>query len=405
MKLLNVAKAALYGIFLHYYCYYTLRGSFIPMGTVGLLAIALVCVAMDVYRQRQVYIGTEIRCWLLYGVLAAATTFLITMNLGFLGDIFKYVQRLMIIMMVTYICEREGSARFGLRLMAVTAVACAISVMLVTDDIRLKLSISTEANLSANDVGAYMAFGCFCMLYAWGKKGQPSLVLSLLKAAGVICCLIVIFLAGSRKSLFAVLIMIALFLVLCLRDYSRSVNWRMILVVAVVGVCAYLVVTEFLLQYAEQTNLYTRLLGRGAEAAAESDDLRVELLVDALKDFVNHPLLGLGFNKYVDYHGNYTHSTYMEPLACSGLLGLLYLYPYYSMVKKQLTLIRRSTPGSLMRIKQKEMLIYLCMALFVAVGIPYMYKDIPCILLGTVIASQAISFRQLSETGTLSPDF
>ena len=40
MKLLGVAKAALYGIFLNYYCYYVLQGSFIPYGTVLFFAAA-----------------------------------------------------------------------------------------------------------------------------------------------------------------------------------------------------------------------------------------------------------------------------------------------------------------------------------------------------------------------------
>lgn len=99
------------------------------------------------------------------------------------------------------------------------------------------------------------------------------------------------------------------------------------------------------------------------------------------------------------------HSTYVEPLACSGMIGLLYLYPYYLMVKKQIILILRNRKGTLQRLKQKEIFVYLCMFLFVGIGIPYMYKDIPCILLGTFIASQAISFEELRKTGCTSVEY
>ena len=75
------------------------------------------------------------------------------------------------------------------------------------------------------------------------------------------------------------------------------------------------------------------------------------------------------------------------------------------MVKKQIYLIRRNKIGSAARLKQKEIFVYLCMALFVAVGIPYMYKDAPCILLGTFIASQAISFDELKKTGQTSSEY
>ena len=70
MKTLNVAKAALYGIFLNYYCYYVIKGSFIPGGTVIFLGVAAMFVGMDVVKQRYVYVGTEIKCWIAYAILS-----------------------------------------------------------------------------------------------------------------------------------------------------------------------------------------------------------------------------------------------------------------------------------------------------------------------------------------------
>ena len=407
MKILGVAKAALYGIFLNYYCYYVLVGSFIPRGTVLFFAVACGCVAVDVLQQRQIYMGSEIKSWIIYAIVSVITTAVITMGggMGFLGDIAKYVQRLMIIMMVAYICEREDSVKFGLRLMAVAAVAAAVSIMMVTDDIRLKLSLATEANLSANDTGALMAFGCFAVMFAWGKRRKASLLLSVIKTAGFLCCIIVIFLAGSRKSIGAVAIMLVMLALMCFGDFTKNIHFKRICVVLVVVFFAYLVITKYLLHFALQTNLYDRLFGDNAVGAADSDLIRIDLYRWALEDFLAHPLFGLGFNQYVKYHGNYTHSTYAEPLACSGLIGLFYLYPYFSMLRKQVYLIRRNKPGSLARLKQKEIFTYLCMALFIGVGIPYMYKDIPCILLGTIIASQTISFRELGERGYTSADY
>lgn len=398
MKILNVAKAALFAIFLHYYCYYVIAGSFIPMGTVAFLAVALLCVGVDVLRQRYLYVGTEIRCWVVYAVLAAVTSLLVVGNVSFLGDLVKYVQRLLIIMMIAYICERENSARFGLQLMAVTAVALAIAVFTVLGDIRLKLDITSGANLSDNDTGAIMAFGCFAILFAWGKSEKPSLWLSLLKAAGIIMCLCVIFLTGSRKSIIAVVIMAVLLILLCTKDFLKHQRLRGISVLLIVVVVAVIFISRELIAYAEQTNLYTRMFGRGVAGTEDSDEGRVRLILIALEDFINHPLLGLGFARYEYHHGVYSHCTYVEPLACSGLIGLLYLFPYASITVKQLQLIFRSPTGSQMRTQQKEMLVYLCMALFVAIGIPYMYKDAPCILLGTLIASQKISFDELEKT-------
>lgn len=408
MKILNVAKLALYGIFLNYYCYYVLAGSFIPGGTILFLALALLCVGVDVLNRRYLYVGKEIKCWIVYAVLSFITTGFITIgsgNSGYVQDIFKFAQRLLIIMMVAYICERENSVRFGLRLMAVTAIACSVSILMVVGDIQQKLNVTSGANLSDNDVASIMTYGCFVVFYAFGKRGRASLLLSSGKAAAAVTMMIVIFLAGSRKSIGGVILMVVLLLMLWVTDYHKHANPRMVFSILIVAVITYLVVNRYLLPYMEQTNLYTRLFGRGAEGASQSDKGRVDLYVWAIQDFLNHPIVGLGFNQFTEVHGNYTHSTYVEPLACSGLIGLLYLYPYYSIVRKQLYLIRRSRPGSLARLKQKEIFVYLCIALFIAVGIPYMYKDIPCILLGTFIASQTISFRELMATGRTSEDY
>ena len=408
MKILHVAKAALYGIFLNYYCYYVIKGAFIPMGTVLFFSIACFCVGTDVLEQGGIHMGREVKSWILYAVLALITTAIVLMDsssMDYISDIAKFVQRLLIIIMIAHICERENSIRFGLRLMAVTALALAISVLMVTGDIQQKLDITSGAELSANDTGAIMAFGCFAIPFAWGRRGRSSLMLSALKTAGVICCVIVIFLTGSRKSILAVAVMLAVMLVLCLPHYRKRLDPRKILTVTVIGVAAYLFITKNLLPYAEQTNLYVRLMGTGVEAANDSDQIRVNLYIWALEDFFAHPFFGVGFDHFRTLHGNYTHSTYMEPLACSGLIGLLYLYPYYSIIKKQIVLIRRTRKNSAAALKQKELFAYLCMMLFVAVGIPYMYKDVPCILLGTLLASQAISFRELNETGSASADY
>lgn len=405
MKILNVAKAALYGIFLNYYCWYVLTGAFIPMGTVLFFGTACLAVGLDVLECRRIHVGREFKSWALYALLALMTSAIVLIDGGdmrYLSDVAKFVQRLLILFMVTYICERENSVRFGLRLMAVTALALAISVLSVTGDVQLKLDITSGADLSANDTGAIMAYGCFAVMFAWGRQGKTSLVRSSLKMIGVICCIVVIFLSGSRKSIGAVAILLVVLLALCLRDYAKGLNLRRLAVTAMVGIAAYIIIVDNLLPYAEQTNLYERLLGTGVEAANDSDQIRVSLYIHAVEEFLANPFFGVGFNQFRRIYGNYTHSTYMEPLACSGLIGLLYLYPYYLMIKKQIWLIRVSPRGSEERLRQKEMFGYLCMALFVAVGIPYMYKDAPCILLGTIIASQTISMRTLQGGSEVS---
>ena len=74
ITLLDIAKLALYGIFLNYYCFFILRGSFIPMGTQIFFAVAVACVVATIFREKN-YIGSEIKCWIAYFVLSLLTVF------------------------------------------------------------------------------------------------------------------------------------------------------------------------------------------------------------------------------------------------------------------------------------------------------------------------------------------
>lgn len=397
MELLAIAKLALYGIFLNYYCYYTITGSFIPYGTVLCFGAALGCVFLSALKDRYVYIDKEIKYWVIYTVLSFLTMIFALDYYHTMDSLMKYVQRLLIIVMIVYICEKENSIKFALRLLAVNALGCAVAVLYTVDDIQAKLSISSGANLSANDVGALMAFGCFAALFAFGNRKRSSFALMAFRFASVIAMLTVIFLAGSRKSIFAVIILTVLLIVLCGKDYMRTTTWGNIFIVIVLGVIAFAFINQYLAPYIEDTNLYTRLLGHGAEGAASSDEVRWELYVSAFEEFIEHPLVGLGFNNFVLEHGNYTHSTYAEPFACSGIMGLIYLAPYARMLKRQIELIKLTSRDRLECIKQKELFAFYVMFLFVGVGVPYMYKDNPCIILGLFVASQHIAYKNMFE--------
>ena len=394
MGLLSVAKLALYGIFLNYYTYYTVTGKFIPYGTALFFAVSFVCVLCSMWRDRLVNIGYEIRCWLLYIALSLASVGFAVNSGQAVDGIFKYAQRLIIIIMIVYICEKEGSVKFALRLLAVNAVCSAFAILYVTDDIQLKLSITSGANLSANDIGALMAFGCFAVMFAFGRRNKTSLFIPAMKYASVIAMISVIFLAGSRKSIIAVIILAVLLVLLNGLEYIKNAPVGKLFVALILGAAAFVFVSSVLAPYASETNLYTRLFGRGAEGAIESDDGRISLYVTAIKDFLHHPFVGLGFSNFQVLHGVYSHSTYVEPLACSGIIGLLYLIPYVRILKRQFDLVFISRGDAEEYAWQKGMLAFYIMFLFIGVGIPYMYKDNPCIILAMLIASQSIAYKK-----------
>lgn len=401
ITLLDFAKIALYGIFLNYYCYFILRGSFIPMGTQIFFAVAVACVVATIFRER-IYIGSEIKCWIAYVILSFATVFFAVNTQQALDGLGKYVQRLILVMMIAYICEHEKSVKFAVRLLAVTAFACAVSCLIMNVDVGKKLTLESGASVSTNDIGSIMAFGCFAILFAFGLKEHKGLIKIAIKIGYIIAAVSVIFIAGSRKSILAVIILFVILFLLCAKDFFKNLSITWIVIITVLLIVAAVIVYQYLLPTVEDTNLYVRVFGRGAERSAESDEGRIELYQKAMTDFFNHIIFGLGFNNFsVEHNGVYTHSTYAEPLACSGIIGFLYLAPYVMILVKQIKLIGLNKHHLEERIWQKELLAFYISFLFVGIGIPYIYKDIPCIILAMFIASQKISFKKIEERNAL----
>ena len=400
ITLLDIAKIAIYGIYLNYYCYYILRGEFLPNGTTIFFVIAVACVLANILNNR-ISIGSEIKCWIVYLVLSLVTSiFAINSNVA-LDGLNKFFQRLAIIVILAYICEQEKTIKFAIRLLAVTAIACAVSCLIMNVDVSRKLELESGANISTNDIGSIMAFGCFAVLFAFGLKEHKGFIKTVIKIGYILAAISVIFIAGSRKSILAILIMFALLFLLCGRDFFKKLSAVQFILVLLLIIGAIVFIYFYLLPNVERTDMYQRIWGRKAEGTAESDEGRIELYSKAFQQFFKHPLWGLGFDNFkVFNYGTYTHSTYVEPLACSGIIGFLYLAPYVMILVKQIKLIRLFRDNSEERLWQKELLAFYISFLFVGIGIPYIYKDIPCIVLAMFVASQKISFDKLEKTAT-----
>ncbi|MDO4747764.1 MAG: O-antigen ligase family protein [Eubacteriales bacterium] len=396
IRAIDISKLALYGIFLNYYFYFIIRGSFIPMGTYIFLAVAVIGVIVTMGKKPK-KLDFEIKCWIWYFVYSIVTIVIAQSTSDAVDGLVKFFQRTLFIILITLICEYEKSINFALRLMAVTAVACAAATLMNMNDYSQKLTVESGANVSTNDIGSIMAFGCFAILFAFGVGNKSKAYKTIMKIAFIIAAIAVISIAGSRKSILAIIIMFAAMFILCGRDYFKRMTSVQFMGIVILGLVALYFVYSYLLPYFEDTNLYVRMFGRGAERTAESDDGRWELYASAMNEFLSHFLFGLGFNNYIYQHGMYTHSTYVEPLACSGIFGLLYLIPYISILYKQIKLSfsKDAAFSKTNRVFQKEMLAFYIAFLFVGIGIPYLYKDIPCIILAMYISWQRTSLDEL----------
>lgn len=262
IRAIDISKLALYGIFLNYYCYYIIVGSFIPMGTYIFFATATIGVLFSASYE-PIKLDFSIKCWLLYFAISVLTIVIAYSPQHAIDGLVKFLQRLVVIILITYICEKEKSILFAIRLLAVTAVACAFSSLLKMNDFSQKLTMESGASVSTNDIGSIMAFGCFAILFAFGTGNNSKLYKTLLKVGYILAAASVIAIAGSRKSIFAILIMFALMFILCWNDYFKKMTSLQFVSILIVGIIGVYVLVNFLLPYLEDTNLYVRMFGRG----------------------------------------------------------------------------------------------------------------------------------------------
>ena len=398
-KAIYISEIAILCIFLNYYCFNIIFGHLIPFGSYIFYGIAIIGVLISAYKE-PIRFGFDIKCWIGYFLLSVATIPIAMSKKDAINGLVEYLQRLILIILIAYICEKEKSIIYAIRLLSITAAACAVSTLLTMNDFRQKLTVSSGAHISTNDIGSLMAYGCFAILFAFGVGERSRLHKTILKIAYIIAAVVVISVAGSRKSIIAIFILFIAMFLFCARDYFKKMTMLKFIGILILCAVAFYFVYTYLLPNYEETNLFARTAGRGVEHTARSDEGRINLYILALKDFWNNIFFGLGFSNFAYNHGGvYSHSTYAEPLACSGLVGLLYLVPYIHILVNQIKLSFRKSinPFGNDRTMQKELLAFYISFLYIAIGIPYIYKDIPCIILAMFIASQKISFDKLKE--------
>lgn len=79
-------------------------------------------------------------------------------------------------------------------------------------------------------------------------------------------------------------------------------------------------------------------------------NIRYQFIVDGLKMWLAHPIWGIGLGQFsvVHWSGLYSHSDYIEPLACTGIVGFfLYHWCAFSVLRRLYKLTKRKLPNEI----------------------------------------------------------
>lgn len=176
-----------------------------------------------------------------------------------------------------------------------------------------------------NSLGTAMDLGLFCLIYKAQKK-QKKLILS---ASIMILFIYIIIGSGSRKGLFAAIIVCSLWFFQQSKRIWRNGRWytrtALLLFIA-------LLIVSVIYYYQNiyiKTDISARMDMLG-DKTEESSRNRMYYYQLAIEYFLEKPLFGIGLQQFGIWnpYGQYAHSTYAEVIADWGLIGsLIYFVP------------------------------------------------------------------------------
>lgn len=246
--------------------------------------------------------------------------------------VYPLAEKILIMILVSYVIYNDESPNYVLNLCIVTAIATSIATLSGFESHNIRVEINE--GMSSNLIGMVASSGVLCLSMVNGRFYNKYIKLGL-----NILFLCAIVLTASRQSLIiAIIVYLNAWVILLFKDTQKT-RRRMVsnfLFIVLVGVTLiYLVGTGFF-DVIYETKLYQRLTGANRTTRV-SDNARLNMYIYGWKKFWDKPFFGVGYN-YVRYIYRYTHSTYMELLIGTGMIGFfIYFIPF---IKKMQGFIR-----------------------------------------------------------------
>ena len=327
------------GIFLFYNMWYKYAYSQRNIVLYGTAFAATACTLYDLLTSRSdisdVFpMGVLIN--LLMCMYSVITGLFVARNYDVLFSAVKtYVAFSLVCLVICYISHQEKSIDWLLNILIGVNILSAVYVMFRGSYYR-GYGYILGSTQNPNNLGLAMNIGIFCAAYKTQRNKDKRLIyygLAVLFYYIIVGC-------GSRKSLIAATLIMAMWLVPDAWQAWRKGNWmnRFILLCLVA-------IILFALRYYYQriyvnTDIYNRMerLGSDEEGSSRARKLLYQYAFDFFQD---RPIIGIGLDQFRVWspsHG-YAHSTYAEAIADWGLIGCsIYFFPViwagYELIKK-----------------------------------------------------------------------
>lgn len=270
---------------------------------------------------------------------------------------------------------------------------------IVRDVIDLDKSRAEGLTGNANAMGFAMLSGIWAVMMLWQKCNVGARkVMRIFFLFAVVVFSYYIINTASRKSFMVVCLLLFGWFVWMLPGRFSLKNFFVAIFLGSI-LC---VVGAFVLSYVMSDTImgvrFQQWFDAGGGSAAEGfkENIRYWMYVDGFKFFLEHPIAGLGLGQFAAHHwsGMYSHSDYMEPLACTGLVGFILYHGFaFTVTIRIVRLLLRRITDNFSYVLKGMLLFMLCNHYLIGFGAP-MWESIDHNMIVVFIGTYAWQIEQ-----------
>lgn len=273
--------------------------------------------------------------WFAFGTYSALSSILFSKEPTFaLNSLGKYFSFLLISFCAGVVSHKTRDLEWLRRAMVIVSCMCAFSAIFDGQPYKNGMYYVTTMSQynNPNNLGIMMSIGTFFMLM---PRRKQSMVAWVVRALLTVSFIYVVVNTGSRSSLLCCVTIVAFSLYSHLKNIAGNAINRFIKRIVLIFSCiaALLVAANAVASFSGTGTGLNRLIER---FNSDSFGGRTTLYDAAWAFFLQHPIVGIGYNcfRVVSGYGFFTHSTYMELLSCTGIVGfILYMWPVLNGLK------------------------------------------------------------------------
>lgn len=328
--------------------------------------------------------------WVIFAIYCLVSGVFVTSGSSqFLSSWITYLQVLILVFYIINVSMMERTNKFFVTSMFALSLVYLITMLVdgfVTKQGRLYFSETSNPNSD----GMLLFAGMFCLLMLLNRKKLMHVAVGLIIVS---VYMYVIIQTGSRKSFLISLFYLFCWLIFSFRSIFTGLKPFQKIILFIMSCTIIYLSVSIIVPLFFESSLYTRLLTRGMLISDEQ--ARSAMYQEAWQMFLAKPLFGVGFKQYevLSSFRTYSHSTYAEIIATTGIIGtVIYFFPYF-LISINLIRILKDGTGT-QSSSTVQYLLFMASMLILATGVIHFYSIQDNIMFALMISFYEIEKRK-----------